>query len=963
MDTKGNSILERTSLAIRRLEDLKLYRRLLLITMILYPFFGYINTFVADPAQETISQFIQRLTFGLLIAVFVSISYYNNRIRERFYLIICGFIYLGYSHLMFIAFQNGFTFNHIVGVLMVYVGTSLVFRKHLHLNLYITFVIIVTTLISFIAPKGDVSAFIVVAIFVSISLVLFIGMNMKIKAEIRLKHNQANFVAITENTSDLIWSIDRNYVFLSINSVAFELFKAMGLYVADKKKDGINLDSLPEKNKLEWNTFYDRVFNGEIFTEVRVNIYNGRTYEHSFYPIKSTNGYIKGACVFARDITEKIDKEQKLVEAQRIAKVGSFSRNFLTREYQWSDYLYELFQLPKSTDLSQFEMKEYIHPEDYNKYLELFNEHIKNGENFTLRYRIVRPNKTYLPVLNNVIIKKDSEGNLIEISGTIQDYADQYRADLLERTNLELHKEKELALQMTKQHEEFLAGMSHEIRTPMNTIVGLSNLFAKTTMLDEKQREYIEAIQTNSQRLLGIINDVLDYTNLDIDVFEANNVEFNTKEVVHSLVKTFKTEANKKGVEFDYFIEDSVPEIVFGDVMRISQVLSNLLSNSVKFTNNGKIVLSLSVELGNDNKAIFKVIDTGVGIPDDKKEKVFDTFVQLNSKSTSKISGTGLGLPISKKIIELLGGTIHLNSWEGIGSEFIVTLPISIPIKSISTLKQEARSLHENNPYRILLVEDNAFNQMVAIETLESWNENLIIVKAENGEEAIEKLKTADYDIILMDIQMPVMDGHEATLKIRNEFDAPKSKTPILAVTAHAFKEEIDKCFSNGMDDYISKPYEGDELVSKILRLVGHKKHIQVLSHTQQNQMVESESQNTAELLNEIVNTQAIIDFTKGKPDRIQKMVTMFLNDTPTEIAKMKRQFLEGEAQLLRTLAHSFKPKFTYLGMPQLSELAKTIEHRANDGLLDEETSMLIEELAIEVEKAYEELSNFLETI
>ena len=960
MSSKQNNIAEKTSLAIRKLEDLKLYRRLLLLTMVLYPFFGYINTFVSIPAHENTSQFIQRISFGLLIAVFVTLSYYNERIKDRFYTVICSFIYLGYSHLMLIAFQNGFTFNHIVGILMVYVGTSLVFKKHLHLNLYLTYSVIITSLVAFIAPKGEVSSLIVVAIFMSISLVLFIGMNMKIKAEIRLKHNQANFVAITENTNDLIWSIDKKYKFLSINSVAFELFNAMGVYEEDKTFDMINLELLSDSVKNQWSSFYNRAFKGEIFTEVWINYFNNRTYEYSFYPIKSGTGYIKGACVFARDITEKIDKEQKLVEAQRIAKVGSFSRNFKTGEYTWSDYMYELFQVSKSIDLVNLDMKEYIHSDDYDKYITLFRENIDKGDSFSMRYRIVRPNKTSLPVLSNVIIKKDEAGELAEVSGTIQDYSEQFRADLLERTNLELQKEKELALQMTKQHEEFLASMSHEIRTPMNTIVGLSNLFAKTTVLDEKQHEYIQAIQTNSQRLLGIINDVLDYTNLDVEIFEPNCIEFNTKEIVHSLVKSFKSEANKKGVEFESFIDDSVPEIVYGDVMRISHILSNLLSNSVKFTQSGKIVLSLELAVNEDNSnVLFKVIDTGIGIPEDKKEKIFETFVQLNSSTTNKISGTGLGLPISKKIVELLGGTILLNSWEGIGTEFVITIPISIPIKEVHP-KTEVVSLVNSNAYRILLVEDNAFNQMVAIETLESWNENLFIEKAENGEEAIEKLRESDYDIILMDIQMPVMDGHQATIKIRNEFELPKSKTPILAVTAHAFKEEIDKCFKNGMDDYISKPYEGDELISKILRLVGQKKQEESLNTT-------TEKDQKSEVLDsnkdEIVNTQAIIDFTKGKADRIHKMVSMFLNDTPNEIAKMKRHFSDGEAQLLRTLAHSFKPKFTYLGMPQLSEIAKTIEHRANDGVLDEETSMLIEELAFETEKAYEELNNFLETI
>lgn len=967
MITQNHAAIETAKLTIKQKEDLTLYRRLLLLTMVLYPVFGYVNTFVHSPAYETIAIFFQRLCFSLLILVFVSLSYFSSTIRNRFYTVISSFVYVGFSHLTYIALMNGYSMNHLVGIVLVYVGTSLVFRKNLHLNLYIIFATLVTLLVACVGPVGEISRLVVIMIFVSISTVIFIGMNMKIKAEIRLKHNEANFTAITENTSDLIWSIDINYRLLSANSAAITLFNIQGMKdITIGKK--IDLLIITAKIKEEWEGYYQRALTGEIFTIIQLEENTAQTYEHSFYPIKSSKGLIRGTCVFSRNITEQIDRENKLKDAQKIAKTGSFSRNYVTGKYVWSDYMYELFQLPKTTDIASLDMKKFIHPEDYSEYDKLFNSNIHSNETILLKYKIVRSNFTVLPVISNVLFKHDDENNLIEISGTIQDYSEQYRTDQLERNNLELQKEKEFAEILNKQHESFLAKMSHEIRTPMNSIVGISNLFAKTTFIDPKHREYIHALKINSEKLLHIINDVLDYSNIEQEGIILKNEPYSIRELFQSLIDSYKNEIDEKNIQLRYFIDPDVPDEQRGEVTQISRVLSNLLSNSIKFTQEGEIVLAVSLEHQTEKSfLIFKVIDTGIGITEDKTAKIFDTFVQLNEINDFKKSGTGLGLPICKKIIEYLGGEITVNSWVNLGSEFLVKIPTQLH-EVISTNNVY---IDETTSLQLLLVEDNTFNLMVAVETIESWNPNIKITIAQNGEEALKKLGVLEeqqaleenrgannsdhptnsehqmFDIILMDIQMPIMDGHEATKRIRAFKNEQIASIPILAVTAHAFQEEIDKCYANGMNDYISKPFDGDLLIQKIKQLIPKK----------------SISTATVEQglpVSNVVNFGSIEEFTKGKKGRIEKMIRMFLTDTPVELKRLKALIQEQNYPAIQTLAHSFKPKYNYMGMPELSEIAKKMENSAKEQGNLEEMEGLLNYLNEQTEIAYRELEEYI---
>jgi PAS domain S-box-containing protein len=920
LNTQNKAAIESAYLTLKQAEDLSLYRRLLLITLVLYPVFGYINTFVHVPAEETLGIFYQRLVFSLLIAISVGASYYSKRIQLRFYTIISFFVYLGFSHLSYIAFLRGYSMNHLVGVVMVYVGTSLVFRKNLHLNLYIVYATILSIIIAFIAPHGEVSRVMVILIIGCISMVLFVGINMKIKAEIRLKHNEANFSAITENTSDLIWSIDLKYKLLSANNAAIEHFKLQGMHSISVGKK-IDLLIITSELKEEWENYYQRALAGEIFTITQQEDINAQVYEHSFYPIKNSKKIVKGTCVFSRNITQQIDRENKLKFAQRIAKTGSFSRNFSTGTYTWSDYMYELFQLPTSTDINSLVMKEFIHPEDYGSYESLFTSAFETGKSFSLQYRIVRKNFSIIPVIANVVLLLNDQKKVVEINGTIQDYTEQSRLQVLEKNNQSLQKEKEFSETLNRQYTSVLTNLQSEIRTPLTTLLGISNLFSSMEIIHPTQREYVTEIQNNSKKMLSIVNKVMDFTYFSKEAITLRNETYSVKELLSSVILANHNEASKKSISLRYFMEKEVTDLQVGDEAQLTKVLSHLVLSSIQMTDQGEVILAAAMETqGSDSTLLFKVIDTGKGYTEEEKKGLFEALELNETQTEFSPKKSGFALSISKQIIELMGGTMEVSSWVGLGSEFVIRIPLNAPT-AIQVTKEAEK---EEDALSILLVEDNPFNQMVAIETIEGWNPNVRIHLAENGAEAIALLRKITCNLILMDIQMPVMDGHEASKFIRTELEEPARSTPIVAVTAHAFTEEIARCYENGMNDYLSKPFDGDELIEKIQKHA--RKSIQV-----------------QELVREVtspaimINFQAIEDFTNGKKERIQKMVRMFLKDTPNELSRLKALISEGNYPAIQTLSHSFKPKYAYMGMAELSETAKKIEYLAKEeGALEE---------------------------
>ncbi|MDX1478480.1 MAG: ATP-binding protein [Saprospiraceae bacterium] len=390
----------------------------------------------------------------------------------------------------------------------------------------------------------------------------------------------------------------------------------------------------------------------------------------------------------------------------------------------------------------------------------------------------------------------------------------------LKAKNTIIEAEKEKARASERAKHQFLANMSHEIRTPMNAIKGMTDILLRRDPKPEQQ-EYLDGIRQSSDAMLVIINDILDLSKIEAGKIELEQIPFAVAEVLDNVVTIMRFKAEEKGLVIHTDIPDELSPVE-GDPSRLQQVLLNLVGNAIKFTEKGSISLSVRETPLTDQQTQlhFIVADTGVGIDPDRLDRIFENFQQAYTDTSRKYGGSGLGLSISKKLVELQGGEIWVESKHGKGSQFHVTIPYTIAGDHIEGAALGAPGASSDfatrlQGIRILLVEDNHFNAMVAREELEDAIEDVVVDVAENGSIALEMLRADAYDVILMDVQMPVMNGYEATKAIR-QMQNGMSGIPVIAMTANVLKEEVDQCFAAGMDDFIGKPFETDALLQKI---------------------------------------------------------------------------------------------------------------------------------------------------
>ena len=391
----------------------------------------------------------------------------------------------------------------------------------------------------------------------------------------------------------------------------------------------------------------------------------------------------------------------------------------------------------------------------------------------------------------------------------------------LQTTNKELSDTRDHLIQTQKFRDQFLANMSHEIRTPMNAIIGLTNLLVKSP-LNDVQQKYLNVIRKSGSNLLVIINDILDLAKIESGKSVLEAVPFSLHGVVESVYTILSLKAEEKEIYLKESVAEDVPEYVIGDETRITQVLMNLVSNAIKFTDKGRVTISVTAKKtsGNNFDVTFNIKDTGIGIHEDKLDKIFESFIQASSDWKKKFGGTGLGLTISRQLVEMHGSELNVKSIHGEGSEFFFTISYKATSKPDETVPDGSEANRDMKGKRILLVEDNEFNQIVAVDTLQDIFPGIIVDISENGKDAIEKVSANDYSFVFMDIQLPDMDGFEVTKYIRENLDATKKKIRICAMTASVTKKRILECYDMGMNDYLMKPFTPEMLKEKVIRNV-----------------------------------------------------------------------------------------------------------------------------------------------
>ncbi|WP_421773511.1 ATP-binding protein [Gracilimonas sp.] len=419
--------------------------------------------------------------------------------------------------------------------------------------------------------------------------------------------------------------------------------------------------------------------------------------------------------------------------------------------------------------------------------------------------------------------KEDAEYQTLELLQKEQELNQELslKQEKLETYIQQLEVASEELAKSTKAKSEFLATMSHEIRTPMNAILGMTHLL-KQDSPREDQIEPINILDFSGKTLLSLIDDVLDFSKIEAGKIEFESIEFELNKLVNVIIESFKITAKNKGIELKTEIGEGIPNILVGDPARLTQILNNLVSNALKFTEEGEVRLSVNA-VQDDDESIrlqFAISDTGIGIEEGRVNTIFESFTQASQNTKRLFGGTGLGLTISKQLTELQGGSIFVESEEGDGSTFYVELTFEKGSSAIeaTAINKSEDSTESLSGLKVLLAEDNLVNQKVMLRFLERWNVDMTVV--DNGKEAVEAIKEDNYDVVLMDLQMPTMDGYEASEHIRKLDDPYKRNTPIIALTAAALKEVREKVYASGMNDFVTKPFNPADLEQKLFQFI-----------------------------------------------------------------------------------------------------------------------------------------------
>jgi len=507
-----------------------------------------------------------------------------------------------------------------------------------------------------------------------------------------------------------------------------------------------------------------------------------------------------------------------------------------------------------------------------------------------------------------------------------------------------------IAESAVKSKQQFLSNMSHEIRTPMNAIIGFTKVVLKTD-LTNKQKEYIQAIKLSGDALIVLINDILDLAKVDAGKMLFEQVPFKITTSLSAMLHLFETKIHEKNLRLVKDFDNKIPEILVGDPVRLHQIIINLVSNAVKFTNKGKItIIALLVNEDEEEVTIeFSVSDTGIGIPENKIDRIFENFQQASSGTSRLYGGTGLGLAIVKQLVEAQGGSINVKSKIGEGSTFSFVLNFMKTKEEVETELDLVELDTDIKNIKVLVAEDIALNQLLMKTLLDDFGFECDI--AANGKIAVEKLQTRSYNIVLMDLQMPEMNGFEATEYIRHILN---SQIPIIALTADVTTVDLAKCKAVGMNDYIAKPVDEKLLYSKIINAV--KKSIEIDGFKEK-------------VPEEVLKMRCTdLDYlnrrTKSNPTLMMEMISLYLEQTPTLVNTMKQSLKEKDWKSLYSAVHKLIPSFSIMGInTNFENMAKKVQDYASTQLQTDNIQDMVNQIYQVCTQACEELEMEYNTI
>ena len=702
-------------------------------------------------------------------------------------------------------------------------------------------------------------------------------------------------------------------------------------------------------------------------------------------------GGISGFLGVATDVTERKKAEAALRESQRFeqelkeAKVAAALHEGAQRYAFLADAIPQIIWTARPdggldyynkawfdyTGLTLDQAKDWgwgavLHPDDLQPSIDRWTHSFTTGENYEIEYRFKRAaDGAYRWHLGRALPMRDEHGAIVQWVGSCTDIDDAKRSKetlqaandelglrVLERTS-ELHAAKEAAEAANRSKSEFLANMSHEIRTPMNGILGMTELVLDTK-LDAVQREYLGMAKSSAHALLGLINDILDFSKIEAGKLELESIGFSLRECIGTMLKPLGLRADQKGLELIADIHAEVPDQVTGDALRLQQVLLNLTDNAIKFTERGDVIVGVAVASGAEGGHClhFTVRDTGIGIPEAKQKLVFEAFAQADGTTTRTHGGTGLGLAIASQLVGKMGGRIWVESVVGEGTTFHFTAhlpartaPSPVARQAAAVAEPVARSM---GGLRILLAEDNAINRALAAALIEKGGHSL--AHAANGREALMAAAREEFDLIFMDVQMPEMDGLEATQLIRKLEMRTGRHTPIVAMTAHALVGDRQRCIAAGMDDYLSKPLQRAELFEMLSRAaVGRSTDIAVAAP------VASVVSRKSDAPSPIFSREHLLDQLDGDEALLSQLIALFQENTPRLLDEILGSIARGSSIDLARTAHALLSSLGPFGAQEAQRLTRLLEAQSLEEDY-EETDRIYSALDREMTEIYKAL-------